>query len=101
MSKRLEFDRDAQSEFDDGADWYLDQGGDELKKKYIDAVRAALHAIVEHPTVFPVAFGSNVRRSNVGNFPYVILFEEQDHRILIYSVFHTSRNPIVWRGRVD
>src|SRR2546421_146378 len=100
MTLELEFSPAARIEFDDGADWYLRQEPS-LRAQFIAAVDAALAAILQSPNSFPVVFGSNIRRARVNKFPYVIHYIVQPDRILIYSVFHTSRNPIIWQGRID
>jgi plasmid stabilization system protein ParE len=35
----------------------------------------------------------NFRQIIVRNFPYVVVFEILNNEVLVYAVFHTSRNP--------
>ena len=56
--------------------------------------------IVETPLAFPVVFGSEVRRALINRFPFSIFYAVRKDHIWVYSIFHHSRNPLVWRGRV-
>ncbi|MBC6366960.1 type II toxin-antitoxin system RelE/ParE family toxin [Algoriphagus sp. AK58] len=37
---------------------------------------------------------SPFREALLSKFPHLVIFEVFDEKILVYSVFHTSRNPI-------
>lgn len=44
MSQGPEFNPDARQEFDEAADWYFAEGGQELKVQFITAVDTAITA---------------------------------------------------------
>lgn len=96
---KIELSPAAQIEFDDAADWYGAESV-ELRIRFVNAIASTLEFIRSSPTAFPVTHGAKARKAVVKKFPYLILFTIQEDRILVYSVFHTSRNPIVWKGRV-
>lgn len=98
MSRILEFRPAARAEFDDAADWYKDHES-EVRDRFVAAVDSAIFAVVNSPVSFPVVSGTNIRRALVRGFPYAVFFWFDDQHIVIISVFHTSRNPIIWRGR--
>jgi len=100
MSLRLEFGPGAKQDFDEASDWYQWQDPP-LKTAFIGAVGSALERVRTKPESFPIVFGGFVRRAIVSKFPFVIIFTEQEDRIYVYSVFHTSRNPVIWKGRID
>lgn len=100
MKVELKLNPAARIDFDEAADWYAARG-ENLKVEFIEAVSGAFSRIVNSPLSFPIAYGSHVRKVQVKRFPYTIYYTIQSERILIYSVFHTSRNPIIWRGRID
>ena len=100
MTRILEFRPDARKDFDDAADRYESQRQG-LRVDFVHAVNVTLANILNAPLFFPIVHGSNVRRALVRRFPYAMLFAVEENRILIYAVFHTSRNPIIWRGRVE
>jgi plasmid stabilization system protein ParE len=40
------------------------------------------------------------RRSLVRRFPYAIYYEDAEGTVIVYGVFHTSRDPGKWRQRL-
>ena len=90
----------AREEFDEAAEWYL-AAGVELHDRFINAVNTAIQAAAERPLSFPVIFGSEVRWGLVRDFPYSVIYRLESDQVFIFSVFHQSRNPIVWQGRID
>jgi plasmid stabilization system protein ParE len=61
-------------------------------------VDEVLNLITNMPRVHPVIY-KNVRRAVVKRFPYVVYYEVETDRIVIISVFHSSRNPSIWKAR--
>jgi toxin ParE1/3/4 len=90
----------ATAEFDEAADWYLTEDPD-LMAQFVEAINRSLARIVASPFSFPVVAGTQVRRATVKRFSYIILFSVRPDHTWVYSIFHTSRNPIIWRGRID
>ncbi len=100
MSRILEFLPAARWEFDEAADWYNCQGSG-LKSEFIRAVDLTISAILSEPFAFPIVYGSIFRRALVRRFPYSIIFVGKQDEIVDNAVFHTSRNPVIWRGRTE
>ncbi len=100
MTMRSILSHAAREEFDDAAEWYF-SAGVELRDRFLNAVNSAINAASERPLSFPVIFGTKVRRVLVKDFPYSIVYRLESDRVFIFSVFHQSRNPITWRGRID
>ena len=100
MSFSLEFRPDARIEFDEAADWYEEQRIG-LRASFVLAVDETLVRISTTPFAFPVVEGTLVRKAVISRFPYSIYYSVEGQGILIYSVFHHSRNPMIWRGRID
>jgi plasmid stabilization system protein ParE len=69
-----------------------------LGEQFALAVDAAIEAIAENPLLFPVIY-RNRRRAGVRRFPYGIIFELQEHRIVVIACFHGRRNPKRWQSR--
>lgn len=99
MSRVVEFRPDARIEFDEAADWYEAQKNG-LRREFVYAVNSTIIRIVSSPDMFPVVGGTFVRKALVNQFPYSIFFSATDQTILVYAVFHNSRNPLIWRGRI-
>ncbi len=100
MKMRVILSYAAREEFDDAAEWYLGAGV-ELRDRFVNAVNTAIQTAAERPLSFPVIFGSEVRWVLVKDFPYSVIYRLEFDQVFIFSVFHQSRNPIVWQGRID
>ena len=98
MSFVLEFRPDARIELDDAADWYEGQRTG-LRSDFVLAVDN--DRIKRSPQSFPVVEGTFIRKAIVNRFPYSVFFSFSDEVVLVYAVFHHSRNPMIWRGRID
>jgi plasmid stabilization system protein ParE len=61
------------------------------------AVEEAADLIAERPLQFPVVHRGR-RRAGVRRFPYGIIFEVQERRILVIACFHGKRNPKRWQS---
>jgi plasmid stabilization system protein ParE len=96
----LEIRSDARMDFDEAADWYLAKDP-EVRDQFVAAVGKALQRLTERPLSYPIVFGSTVRRAIVEKFRYSIFYSVQDQLVIVHAVFHHSRNPIIWRGRID
>ena len=99
MTRTLEFRPSARTDFDEAADWYeIQRPG--LRFEFVQAVDSVLANILRSPNAFPIVHGSKAHRALVHRFPYAIYFSADDQTIVVYAVFHTSRNPIIWHGRL-
>jgi toxin ParE1/3/4 len=98
VSLSIRFLPEARTEFDDAADWYeLRRVG--LGQDYIVSVRRVLDRISANPQIYATVYGP-VRKASVNRFPYVILYREEPGEVVVISVFHTSREPSIWKTRV-
>jgi len=91
MKRGFVLRRIAAEEFDDSIAWYERQRkglGSEFRATILDYFVQISH----HPEWFPKVRG-DVRRAVVRRFPFVIHFLIEPERIVILSVFHTSREP--------
>lgn len=98
MSRVLELRLAARAEFDEAADWYKDQDP-QLRDRFVSAVGRTINGIEKSPEAFPLVSGMRIRRALVRDFPYAIFFRFDHRRIVVIAVFHTSRNPMIWRNR--
>lgn len=88
---------EAEAELHHARDWY-DTIRVELGHRFALAVEETVEIIAEHPLQFPIVHRGR-RRAGVRRFPYGIIFEVQEHRILVIACFHAKRNPQRWRDR--
>ncbi|MGD9563126.1 MAG: type II toxin-antitoxin system RelE/ParE family toxin [Pyrinomonadaceae bacterium] len=100
MKFKLEIRQAAEQEFNDAADWYYLEDP-VASDRFVIAIERSLAAIKRNPTSYPVVYGSQIRRAVVGKFPFCIFFTAADEAIIVLSIFHNSRDPMVWKGRID
>lgn len=72
-------------------EWYEnEQNG--LGEVFIDALNATYMKILNRSESFS-AVEQYYRQIKMQRFPYVVLYEIEKKKIVVYAVFHTSRNP--------
>ena len=81
----------------DARAWY-EKIRPQLGQRFAAAVEVTVEAIAERPLQFPIVHRDR-RRAGVRRFPYGILFEVQEHRVVIIACFHGRRNPRRWHLR--
>lgn len=99
MKRTLEIRPAARREFDEASDWYRDEDP-VLRDRFVHAVEMTISDLTWTPFAFPVAYGEAVHRATVKRFPYSIFFTVENELVVVLSIFHDIRNPIVWRGRI-
>lgn len=97
MSRAIRFHAAARVEFAEAAEWY------EAKKpglgaEFVAEIDRCLERAAERPDGFPVVH-HGLRRAAVRRFPYCVYFRDDTRQIRVFAVFHTSRDPMVWRDR--
>jgi plasmid stabilization system protein ParE len=74
----------------EAAEWYeIRRPG--LGQRFVFAVRSADQFLVDNPFRFSVRF-SDVRRLNLGDFPYSIFFFLHENDIIVLGVLHNRRD---------
>jgi len=63
-----------------------------LGDRYIATVEKYIERITVNPKHFQIK-REGIREAYLQKFPFVIVFQIVNDTIIIYSVFHTSRNP--------
>lgn len=65
-----------------------------LGEEFVDEIEKIIQQINTTPLIFPQK-KSRLREALSKKFPFIIVFElkQKQHKILILSVYHTSRNP--------
>jgi plasmid stabilization system protein ParE len=91
MKRGFVLRRVAEKEFDDSIAYYESER-EGLGQEFRATVEEYFQRIADNPEWFPEVRGE-VRRAVVRRFPFVIHFLVEKERIVILSVFHTSREP--------
>lgn len=97
MSLPVALSHVAQREFDHAADWY-EQERRGLGVRFTRAVRAILDDIASDPLRYAKEF-EDIREAKVKKYSYCVYYRVEETRIVVLSVFHTSRDPSVWQSR--
>ncbi len=97
MIRSLVFRRQAREEFLAAGEWYeRERSG--LGEAFLAEVDRALKLILDHPDAFPEML-DGVRKAVVKRFPYCLYFRVRGNVVVVLAVFHSARNPAIWRGR--
>jgi plasmid stabilization system protein ParE len=91
MKRGFVLRRVAEQEFDDSIAWY-EREREGWGQVFRATIEQYFQRIANDPECFPEVRGE-VRRAVVRRFPFVIHFLIEKERIVILSVFHTSREP--------
>jgi plasmid stabilization system protein ParE len=97
MSLPVELRDDARQEYDEAVDWYEAQRPGR-GVAFISAVRRVFRRISSTPNFYGVVV-LDIRKAVVPGFPYCVYYYEEPHRVVVISVFHTSRDQAIWQGR--
>jgi plasmid stabilization system protein ParE len=71
--------------------WYEDKNAG-LGEAFFENLDECYSRIEKNPEAFQLQYKS-FRQANLKRFPYIVIFEIEADCIVVYSIFHTSRNP--------
>jgi plasmid stabilization system protein ParE len=97
MSKPVRLLPTARVEFNEATDWYERQRTG-LGATFVGRVREALGRIADDPQRHAPIY-RDLRKALVTRFPFAVIYRELPQEILVVSVFHTSRDPSIWKSR--
>ena len=69
-----------------------------LGAAFVAAISQAVSLAAKHPLRYPVMH-RNIRRVRARQFPYSVFYVAEARRVVVLSVFHSSRNPLIWQQR--
>ena len=72
-------------------DWYEVQKKG-LGEEFLAELDTSYKKIQTHPTFYSI-IKKNYRQVSLKRFPYVIVYEIIKSQVIVFAVFHTSRNP--------
>ena len=98
MSLPVTFHRAASAEFIEASAWYESKRLG-LALEFLNEIDRCVSLASVQPLQF-AAVHNDIRRVVAKRFPYSVCFRMEQHRIVILAVFHSSRDPAIWRGRV-
>jgi toxin ParE1/3/4 len=98
MKRSIQFLRQAKNESEESKEYYESKRLG-LGREFAQEVDKTLQRIEERPEQFPEVY-KTVRKALLDRFPFCIFFRIKEAVIQIIAVFHTSRDPEKWKGRV-
>ncbi len=99
MKFRIEYSSFVKQDLKEITDWYKEVNR-KLTPKFMKEYRSKIKYISENPLSSEIKYGKN-RITFLKKFSFGIhySYSETEKLIIIYSVFHTSRNPKNWKKR--
>ena len=99
MNYTLIFHRDVNSDIHDSFVWYETQRTG-LGADFVLSLEATFENIMRNPERFPIS-EEDTRKALVFRFPFVVIYQILQEKILIIAVFHSSRNPQNYKSRFE
>ncbi|MCE9562265.1 MAG: type II toxin-antitoxin system RelE/ParE family toxin [Planctomycetes bacterium] len=99
MSPPIVLRAEAEAEFDEAFDWYEARRAG-LGVVFANEIQIVFDAIALSPKMHGVVLG-DVRKAVVRRFPFCVFYRAHPNQIEVVAVFHTSRDPSDWQGRVS
>jgi plasmid stabilization system protein ParE len=100
MNRRLVIYPAAENDIAAAAQWYEEQGSSKLSLEFRSALDQTFSSIKENPELYARAYRS-LRRALLRRFPYGVFYVPRPERVVVLAVLHTSRNPKLWRTRLQ
>jgi plasmid stabilization system protein ParE len=99
MKFKIIFAPDVRHDIQDAIDWYNSQQAG-IDKKLVNELKKYFNIIKKNPGSNAIRY-ENTRCCPLNKFPYMIHYrlDNEDNTIYIDAVFHTSRNPVIWKNR--
>src|ERR1044071_2254863 len=90
---------EADAELTEAREWYSHHRKD-LDLEFMQAIDDALSRVANNPRAFPIVYRT-LRRIVVRRFPFAILFEVAVDEVEVVAIFHSRRDPQIWKSRLD
>lgn len=82
----------AEKEIEESIEFYESRSRG-LGKQFLTYLKSYLKVLKTNPELFEIKKQPGYREMTLVKFPFVIIYEIIGNEIVIYSVFHTSKNP--------
>jgi plasmid stabilization system protein ParE len=92
-----DFHPDAQQELEYAVAYY-DSINPELAHAFLDEIEHTLERIIKFPEAWS-KLSANTRRCRMMGFPYGIIYQIKNQRIVVIAVMHLQRKPNYWTDR--
>ena len=86
----IRFNPEADAELTEARHWYSHNRQD-LDLEFMQCIDDVLARVASYP---------HLRRAVVRRFPFAVFYQITGSEVEVVSVFHSRRNPEVWKSRV-
>ena len=97
MTRRFKVQPEAADEANVAFNWYEDHRpglGDEFYRE----LARGFEFVMENPLLSRVVY-RGLRKRKLDRFPYLVVYRVSEEELSVVSVFHGSRNPMIWKKR--
>ncbi len=70
-----------------------------LAARFVSQLYEGFARISSNPNAW-LNISKKARRCRLSDFPYLILFFQEDDTIIVFAVIHEKRNPKTWKRRM-
>ncbi len=88
---------EAHLDVDEAYGWYEERRFG-LGEEFLCCVDSCVQTICKTPNLYPIIH-EQYRRALVRRFPYSVFYEYTVSCVTVYSIFHTSQEPMKWQSR--
>lgn len=99
MNYKVLFSREAEEDLFETYIWYETQKPN-LGEEFLAEIEKSTKTLANNPESYRIRYRKKVRAFVVDRFPLLILFIKKEGMVEVISVFHTSRNPELWKKRL-
>lgn len=99
MKFEVRLSEEAEEDMFESYVWY-EQKKIGLGDEFLSEIQNSLTFLINSPEIYPIRYRKKIRAFVVDRFPFLILFIIKEPFIEVISIFHTSRNPKIWKNRV-
>ena len=97
-NKKLIINPFAEYDLEYYTEWY-DLQKENLGSDFIAEVKSVVKRIQQNPLQYQKV-RKTVRKASVKRFPFILVYHVGEEVINIFAVFHTSKNPLIWKNRM-
>ncbi len=99
MLYKVKIDQEAMLDLQEIIEWY-NQQAQGLGARFLKQITSQINSLKKTPFVYANRY-ADVRCMIIKKFPFMVHYKiDSDQKlIIIFAIFHTSRNPKIWEER--
>jgi len=96
---KIELSDEAEEDFNNSYNFYAKES-QKVADNFLKQVDSCFVQISKNPEGNTYAFGE-IRKLVMKKFPFIIYYKVKETIIKVIAIFHSSRNPEIWKERVE